>query len=123
MQAWLLRKIVTIATKAEVHNDVIFVQLKQKLIGFFFTVRRTPTNLVAMVGCHGDMVTMAMVRSNLFPYFSEGIACKFSKFLSWNQNFSFRLFKFYESLFPWQQKNTSNFFVSNHNKLKFATRI
>ena len=76
-----------------------------------------------MVGCHGDIVTMAAVSGNLFLYSSEGITSKFSNFLCWYQNFSVRLLKFYESLLPWQRENTRYSFVSLHNKLKFASRI
>ena len=31
------------------------------------------TNLVAVVGCHGDMVTMATVNGSLLLYSSEGL--------------------------------------------------
>ena len=96
-------KIVTIATNAEVSNYIIFCSIEGKLGRFSSTVRRTSTNSVALVGCHGDMVTMATVSGNLFLYSSKGITCKFLKFLSWYQNFSVRLFKLYESLLPWQQ--------------------
>ena len=51
-------------------------------------MRRTSTNLVAMVGCHGDMVTMATVSDNLFLYSSKDIMSEFRKFLSWCQKFS-----------------------------------
>ena len=61
---------------------VIFVQLKANLVGVFSTMRKTFTNLAAMVGCHGDMVTMATVSGNLFLYSSKGITYKFRKFLS-----------------------------------------
>ena len=88
---------VTIATNAEVDKYVIFCPIEGKLSRFFFTVRRTSTNLVAMVGCHGDMVTMAAVSRNLLLYSSKGITSKFCKFL---QNFSVRLLKFYEGLLP-----------------------
>ena len=73
LQACLFGHVVTIATNIEVYNYVIFVQLKANLVGFFPTVRRTPTNLVDIVGCHGDMVTMATVSDDLFLYSSKGI--------------------------------------------------
>ena len=78
---------------------LIFVQLKANWVGFFSTVRRTSTNLAAMVGCHGDMINMATVSDNLCLYFPKGITSKFRKFVSWYQIFSVRLLKFYESLF------------------------
>ena len=77
-------------------------------------MRRASINLVAMVGCHGDMITTATVSEYLFLYSFEGIMSKFRKFLSWHQNFSVKLLKFYESLLPWQQGNTSYFYVSQH---------
>ena len=46
MQAWLLRKSVTIATNAEVYNCVIFCPIEGKLGGCFSTVERTSTSLV-----------------------------------------------------------------------------
>ena len=73
------------------------------MVGFFSTVRRTLTNLVAILGCHRGMVIMAMVSSKVFLDSSEGITCKFPKSLSWYQNFLFRVLKFYENLFSWQQ--------------------
>ena len=86
-------------------------------------MRRTSTNLVAMMGCHRDMVTMATVSGNLFLYSSKGITSKFRNFVSWYQNFSVSLLKVYESLLLWQQGNTSYSFVSQHNKRKFGTQI
>ena len=43
-------------------------------------MRGTSTNLVAVVGCHGNMVTVVTVSGNLFLYSSKGIASKFLKF-------------------------------------------
>ena len=93
-------KVVTIATNAEVYNYVIFVHLKANVVGCFSIVRRTYASLVAMVGCHGDMVTMTTVSDNLSLYSSKGITSTFCTFLSWNQNFSVKLLKFYEGLVP-----------------------
>ena len=90
---------------------LFLVQLKVKLVRFSSTVRRTSTNLVAMMGCHGDMVTMATVTGNLFLCSSKGITSKFRKLASWYQNCSVRLLKFYESLLLWQQENTNYSFV------------
>ena len=69
------------------YNYVIFSPIEGKLGRLFSTVRTTSTYLVAVVGCHGDMVTMATVSGNLFLYSSEEMTSKFCKFLSWYQNF------------------------------------
>ena len=61
-----------------------YVQLKQNLAGFIFTAIRTFANLIAMTGCHLDMVTMATVNSNLFLYIQKRITSKCGFF---NQNF------------------------------------
>ena len=88
------KRIVTIAANAEVYNYFIFWLIEGKLgRSFFSTLRRTSTNLVGMVGCHGDMVTMAII-SNLLLYSSKRVTSKFRKFLSWCQNFSVRLLRF-----------------------------
>ena len=50
------------------------------MVGFFSTVIKISTNLVALVGCHGDMVTMGTVNGYLFLYSYKGITSKFRKF-------------------------------------------
>ena len=67
---------------------LLFGPLKANLVGFFSTVRRTSANLVAMVGCHRDMVTVATVSGNLFLYSSEGITSKFRNFFVGSKFFS-----------------------------------
>ena len=54
--------------------------LKANLVGFFSTEGRTSANLVAMVGCHGDMVTMATVSGNLCFYSSKELRLNFVNF-------------------------------------------
>ena len=57
---------------------LFYVQMKPNLVGFIPTVRRTFTNLVAMLGCHGNMVTMTKVSGNWLLYVSKGIKSRFS---------------------------------------------
>ena len=59
--------------------------------GLFSTLRRTSTNLVAMVGCHGDMVTMATVSGSFFILLKE-LRLNFLNFFL-GINFSVRLLK------------------------------
>ena len=59
---------------------LFYVQMKPKLVSFIIsTMRRISTNLVAVVGCHGIIVTMTTVSGNLLLYVSEGITSKFGK--------------------------------------------
>ena len=44
------------------------LQLKPDLVGFISTAIRTFANLVTTTGCHGNMVTMATINSDLFLY-------------------------------------------------------
>ena len=70
---------------------LLYVQVKLDLACFISTVRRTSINLVALVGCHGSMVTMTMVSNNLPLCVPKGITSKFHKLLPWNQNFSVKI--------------------------------
>ena len=98
MQAWLLRKNSYHSNQRRSIQLCYFCPIEGKLGMFFLHSEKNFYKFGCMVGCHGDMVTMAAVSGNLFLYFSKGITSKFHKFLSWYQNFSVRLLKFYGSL-------------------------
>ena len=113
----------TSTTNTKVYNYAILCPIEGKLGRFSSTVRRTSTILVDIVGCYGDMVTMATVSDSVFLYFSKGIMSKFRKFLSWYQNFSVGLLRFMKTCYHGNRKTTSYSFVSRHKKHKFGTSI
>ena len=82
---------------------LFYVQVKLNLVGFIPTVRRTFTNLVAMVGYQGSKVTMTMISSNLLLYVSQGIKSNFVNYSLGIKIFQLKL-KFCESMLPWQQR-------------------
>ena len=57
--------VVTIAAEEGVHNYMVLGLIKAKLGRFSLHSNK---NLCAMTGCHGNMVTMATVNSDLSLY-------------------------------------------------------
>ena len=81
---------------------MFFCPIEGKLGRFFLHSEKNFYRL----GCYGRLPwRLISLRGDLFLYSSKGIVSKLRKFLSWYQNFSVRLLKFYESLLPWQQGN------------------
>ena len=86
-------------------------------------MRITSTNLLAMVGCHRDMVTMATIYGNFFFILLSELRLTFVNSILGINIFQLDCSMFMKISYHGNREDTSYSYVSQHNKLKFGIRV